>query len=220
MLREWNLSGTIGLCSEFSSVSGKSCTDFELFVPHCSHLNVRSFHPFFGYIHFTSKTEKTLCTEVVRNHQFLIQNFFRNRKKWNRFRGIPQKLFDNYETKSKLVLCCVFWYTSSALEFVHASWMKLVRNHWIMLGNFVRERQKLHRFWVIRSTLFASKRTLFPPIFLDTYISLLKWKKLCARKLSGIINLFYKTSLVIEKSGTDFELFHKNCLMTMKLKVS
>ena len=163
---------------------------------------------------------KTLCTEVVRNHQIVIQNCFRNPKKWHGFRVIPQKLFHNYETKSKLVLCCVLWYTSSALEFVHDSWMKVVRNHWIMLGNFFGERQKLHRFWVIRSTLFASKRTLFPPIFLDTYISLLKRQKLCSRKLSGIINLLYKTSFLIEKSGTDFELFVKNCFITMKLKVS
>ena len=75
-------------------------------------------------------------------------------------------------------------------------------------------------FFVIRDTLFASKRTLFPPIFLDTYFSLLNWKKLCQRQLAGIIDLFYKTSFVIKKSGTVFELFHKNCVITMKLKVS
>ena len=161
-----------------------------------------------------------MSTAVGRNHRFVLQNFFRNRKKWHGFRVIPQKLFHNYETKSKLVLCCVLWYTSCALEFVQASWMKVVRNHWFMLGNFFRERGKLHRFFVIRDTLFASKRTLFPPIFLDTYFSLLNWKKLCQRQLAGIIDLFYKTSFVIEKSGTVFELFHKNCFITMKLKVS
>ena len=64
--------------------------------------------------------EKTLRTEVVRNHRFVLQNFFRNRKKWHGFRVIPQKLCHHYETKSKLGLCYVVWYASCALEFVQA----------------------------------------------------------------------------------------------------